>query len=174
VKPNARRTTIVTLARNEPQKGDARNRLVGIVFPGPSRDLQIRQTAMVDELFGSHDALKWVGHDAATLAASARARAALLAHKARYRNGPPFGEQLLVKAPFPTPGGRNEWMWLEVVRWEGSTLHGILQNDPFEIPGLKAGARVEAQEDSLFDYLLTHPDGKREGNETSKLLKAQP
>jgi len=64
-------------------------------------------------------------------------------------------------------------MWVEVVRWKGRTIRGILDNDPFEVTTLKAGAKVEVKEGSLFDYLLYKPDGTQEGNETGRLLQRQ-
>lgn len=64
-------------------------------------------------------------------------------------------------------------MWIEVVRWEGKKLKGILLNDPYEVDDLKAGARVEVDEDSLFDYSYRHADGTEEGNETTKILMAR-
>ena len=79
----------------------------------------------------------------------------------------------MVKGPFKTASGGNEWMWIEVVRWKGSKIEGILENDPFQVPNLKAGARVEVEEDSIFDYIYRHADGTREGNETSALIEGQ-
>jgi hypothetical protein len=38
------------------------------------------------------------------------------------------------------------------------------------VPGLKAGATVEVEEASAFDYLHVFPDGHREGNQTEALL----
>ncbi len=64
-------------------------------------------------------------------------------------------------------------MWIEVVRWKGTALEGILQNDAFDIPGLKAGAHLSVEEGAIFDYIQVHADGTREGNETAKLLEAQ-
>jgi len=64
-------------------------------------------------------------------------------------------------------------MWVEVVRWQGRTIRGILQNDPFEVPDLKSGARVEVKEGSLFDYILEKKDGTKEGNETGRLIERQ-
>lgn len=39
------------------------------------------------------------------------------------------------------------------------------------VPGLKAGQMVGAHQSDIFDYLRVFPDGRTEGNETSKLLK---
>jgi len=59
------------------------------------------------------------------------------------------------------------------MQWQGHTIRGILDNDPFNIPGLKSGAKVEVKEDALFDYLLVKRDGTQEGNETAHLMKRQ-
>ena len=112
-------------------------------------------------------------HDQALLAASQRARKKALSIGKRYAKGPPFGEQLLVKVPFQTSDGGDEWMWVEVVSWNGDEIDGILQNDPFDVPALKSGSRVDVKASQIFDYLLTKTDGSHEGNETSALLEAR-
>jgi uncharacterized protein YegJ (DUF2314 family) len=122
-------------------------------------------------LFGAHDSVVRVTHNAKLLDASRRAKAAVMALKPRYAKGTPDLESLLIKAPFKTPGGQNEWMWVEVVRWPGATIDGILRNDPFEVKGLKAGARVRVREGDIFDYILHKADGTTEGNETGKSLE---
>jgi len=59
------------------------------------------------------------------------------------------------------------------VRWRGKTIKGVLRNDPVEVVRLAAGAHVEVQEDAIFDYLLTKPDGTTVGNETGPLIERQ-
>jgi hypothetical protein len=39
------------------------------------------------------------------------------------------------------------------------------------VPGLRAGARVEVEEGSVFDYLHSREDGTVDGNTTAKLLR---
>ena len=112
-----------------------------------------------------------VAHDRALLAESEAARGRLLALKPRWLRDRRPGEVLLVKGPFKTRSGGNEWMWVEVTRWEGSRITGLLANDPFEVPGLRAGATVHVEESKVFDYLLRRADGGQEGNTTSKLLE---
>jgi uncharacterized protein YegJ (DUF2314 family) len=169
----AKQRATIHLSVAERQEDDPDN-LVEIVLPGAAAELQVRQTALVAQLFGSSDQIEYVEHDAAVLVASLRAKLALMKHKPRYLKEPPHGERLLVKAPFRTPDGGNEWMWVEVVRWQGQTIHGILDNNPFDIPDLKAGAKIEVKEDALFDYLLVKGDGTQEGNETARLMKREP
>jgi len=171
LKPGATRRASLALSQGQTEEGDADNRLVEIAFPGPSSTLQERHNRLLLPLFGSSDGIVNVQHDAELLEASRRAKVAVLALKPRYREGSPDLETLLVKAPFDVPGGGTEWMWVEVVRWRGSTIEGILTNDPFKIPDLHAGARVGVREEDIFDYILHKADGTTEGNETGKLLE---
>ena len=131
----------------------------------------MRQDRLLTDLFGASDSISHVDHDAELEAASRRAKQQVLAMAERYRSGPPFGERLLVKAPFQTPDGSTEWMWVDVVRWEGPTVSGILQNDPFFVAALKAGSRVEVAQDSIFDYILERRDGTKQGNETGRIIE---
>jgi uncharacterized protein YegJ (DUF2314 family) len=79
-------------------------------------------------------------------------------------------EHLVVKGPFKTASGGTEWMWIEVVSWKGKTIEGILQNQPFDVPDLKVGARVQVEESAIFDYIWNRADGSVEGNETQSML----
>src|ERR1700727_1042851 len=121
-------------------------------------------------MFGVHDEPVRVRHDGEVLAASARARARLMALKPVWTKNPPELERLMVKGPFRSPSGETEWMWIEVTSWEGRTIHGILQNDPYLVEGLRAGSRVAVEEGSVFDYIVHDADGGSEGNETAKFL----
>jgi uncharacterized protein YegJ (DUF2314 family) len=167
-----KRAATLDVARAARLDSDPDNRLVEIVFPGPANEIQVRQEALIADLFGAEDQTEEMAADDPLVAAvSRRARAEALAMKARYREHPPLKEQLLIKAPFRmNKDGRtgNEWMWVEVVSWQGKTIHGVLQNDPAHVAGLHPGARVDVDEDSVFDYQLTKPDGTKVGNETAK------
>ena len=174
--PGAERKATIRLAAVEPDEGDAENRLVEIEFPGPAAELQVRQDALLSRLLGAREGpVRRIdgNYDREVLEVSRRARDAALALKPRYRDAPPLNEELMVKAPFLTPRGQKEWMWVEVVRWRGKTIKGVLRNDPVEVVRLAAGAHVEVQEDAIFDYLLTKPDGTTVGNETGPLIERQ-
>lgn len=160
----------LTIAPGKNQEGDPENRLLELVFPGPAAQLQERQTKTLADILGASDSLVHTKHTPEILAASARGRAKAIALKPRFSTGAPQLEHLMVKAPFKTSSGGNEWMWVEVTKWVGSTIQGILENDPFDVPGLKAGARVEVEESSIFDYIYRRADGTTEGNETGPLL----
>lgn len=162
----------LSLVNGEHEKGDSANRLYEIAFPREKgMTAQQAQDALLSSLFGASDAITHTKHDEELLAASARAKAKLPALAERFRKGLPIGERLLLKAPFTTDTGGTEWMWVEVIRWKGEQVEGVLQNDPFEVSGLKAGARVEFEDSVVFDYIHYLPDGHSEGNETGRIIQ---
>jgi uncharacterized protein YegJ (DUF2314 family) len=152
---------------------DARNPVVEVVFPEDrGASSSERENAVLTELFGHNDEVTQVVHDDAILEASARAKVRLLGElKRRAMRGLSAGEQLLVKAPFKTASGGNEWMWVDVARWRAGVVEGTLANTPDDVPELKAGAVVKVNEKDLFDYIRHLPDGGTEGNETGALMK---
>ena len=171
---NARGSATLALVPSAPEEGDPDNRLLAIDFrhaPGANDDE--RREATLATLWGSADSITSVTHDAKIEAASEAARKQLPELRTRFLKGLAPGERLLVKAPFAQDGGGNEYMWVEILRWESeATITGILQNDPFHIRRLRAGARVTVRTDEVFDYLLRKPDGSIEGNETGKWIEA--
>ncbi|MBK8599020.1 MAG: DUF2314 domain-containing protein [Holophagales bacterium] len=154
------------------EEGDPNNRLLEIDFPpesGPSR-LEA-QEAVIIRLFGSEDAITYVNHDTEVLEASRKAKREFPRLAALARKGFAPGERLLLKAPFETDADGREWMWVEVVTWKGDVVNGILQNDPYEVSGLAAGARVEFRSSDAFDYIHYLPDGSELGNGTGAILR---
>jgi uncharacterized protein YegJ (DUF2314 family) len=81
------------------------------------------------------------------------------------------GEIILLKAPFKTRTGGNEWMWVEVSHWKNKIIRGVLENDPELVPDLHAGEVVEIREEDVFDYMHKYPDGRREGNTTGEIIQ---
>lgn len=61
-------------------------------------------------------------------------------------------------------------MWVEVTKWKGDDIEGILENDPEEVPGLRAGQRVNVRQQDVFDYLHNF-DNTTEGNTTGEIIK---
>jgi uncharacterized protein YegJ (DUF2314 family) len=172
IHPGARVSLALAVATRD--EGDADNRLWEIAFPpGPADRLQERQTALVTQLFGSRDEIMPVDHDEELLELSRRARARLLSDIKKKFQQPAWSEvnHLMVNAPFRADDGGLEWMWMDVLRWKGTTIEGILQNDPAAVSGLRAGARVTAEEDSVFDYTVTGSDGTTEGDTTGELME---
>ncbi len=165
----------VLLAEGTPRDGDAENRLLQLSFPGPADTVHERHSALIATVIGRPGEVRGVPeNDPEMLEARARAKKKLMLLKPRVTIGLPADEDLIVKGPFETVSGGTEWMWIQVTGWKGTRLEGILQNDPYEVAGLKRGARVAIEESTVFDYRYTRADGSEEGNETSAVASKRP
>lgn len=163
----------VLLLQSAPQQGDPENSLAELQFDSASgKDTTSRQTQFVTQFFGAQEdpVIQRKKNDTALREASDRARKKLPALRAAFQAGLQPGESILLKAPFTTIEGGVEWMWVEVTKWPGERITGMLGNTPRYVPSLKAGQMVEIKESEVFDYLRKFPDGKLEGNETSEIL----
>lgn len=169
---NATVTARLSLKQGTGEEGDPRNRLIEITFEGyPGPDIHARQDSLLSSLFGWEDSVSPVVHNDELLAASRSAKAKLPELWDAFDAGLAPGEFILVEAPFETPDGGNEWMWVEVTRWRGDRIHGLLTNEPFYIPELHAGQEVTVDQQDVFDYIRRSPDGSSEGNETGKIIQ---
>jgi uncharacterized protein YegJ (DUF2314 family) len=121
------------------------------------------------ELVGAVERERHFEETPAWIAARDRARAELELLRPRFAAGIPAGERLDVKAAFDADDGETEWMWLEVTRWDGERIAGVLMNQPFGIRALRAGADVEIDLADVVDYLHIRADGTEAGGETDKL-----
>lgn len=100
----------------------------------------------------------------------ARIAADLPAIKGRFLGGLPPGAQLSVKRGFPVEEGRSEYLWVGVGSWSGDRIRGRIENDPVRCAGFDRGQVVEFGESEVFDWLITHPDGTREGARMNDFL----
>lgn len=172
LKENATGIALLSLWQGEQQEGDPDNRLIEITFHrGEGPDIHARQESILMATFGWEDSLSHITHDEELLAASERARERLPELRDAFNEGYDPGESLLIKAPFETPDGSNEWMWVEVVSWKGAEITGLLKNEPYDIPGLHSGQKVKVSQSEVFDYIHQLPDGTYEGNETGKIIE---
>lgn len=155
------------------EEGDPQNRILELTFAeSPGSTAPERQDALITRLFGAHDAITHARHDEALLEASRLAKAELPRLRKHFEAGLPPGERLLVKAPFKTANGGNEWMWIEVTAWSGSPCVGSSRTTRSRCRTSVPGPRSR-REASLFDYLHSFPDGHVEGNETGRILKGR-
>ena len=162
----------LTLKKGIWEDGDPHNRLIEVAFDRyAGGDVHARQEKMIGILFGSEDGVVRIKHDEELLAASRRAKEKLPMLKKKFTEGLDPGGYILVKAPFKTPKGGNEWMWVEVTEWKGNNIKGLLDNEPFYVPSLHGGQMVEVKQEDVFDYIVRHPDGTQEGNETGEIIK---
>lgn len=166
--PNAKRALVVAFGPPDVAAG-ARPEAIELSFP----ELKCANRgeclgAALTTLFGSHDQASVVQHDEAVNAARARALKDLAKYEAKLKKGLPHDEVLLVKAGFPFEGG-TEWMWVEVLRWNGAVLEGRLESDPERV-ALRAGASVRVKLEDVMDYEYKLKDGTFLGNETGRVL----
>lgn len=168
---NASKKALINLLAVQPQEGDAYNSQFELVFNDNSfSSIQEHQQVLISQIFGVNDQIEYINHDERILQASQRAKDKLPELKDTFNKGLEPGYSILLKAPFETDNGGREWMWIEVTEWKLNSIKGILQNDPFEISNLKAGAIVSVDQEEVFDYIFYNPDGTSEGNETGKIL----
>ncbi len=154
-----------------PEEGDPNNYLLEISFEnGEGSSKQERTDALLSSLFGWEDNIVYVDHDRLILEASQRAKDKMPELRNAFNDGLEPGEYISVKAPFATSDGGTEWMWVEVIEWDGKRIRGLLKNEPYDVPGLKGGAEVIVDEDELFDYIRNYADGSQEGDETGRLI----
>jgi len=73
-----------------------------------------------------------------------------------------------VKKPF-VQGDTVEHIWLAHVRYSGKRFHGLVDNRPQEIKGLKMGTRVSVNPNEISDWLFVD-NGKLVGGYTIRVL----
>jgi uncharacterized protein YegJ (DUF2314 family) len=172
LKTNGTGIARLTLKKGKWEEGDPQNRLVEIQFDRyAGKDIHARQEALLTSLFGAEDSVTPVRHTEALLAASRKARTHLPRLREAFSAGLQPGEFIQVKAPFRTPDGGQEWMWVEITLWKGGHIQGLLKNEPFNIPSLHGGQIVEVKEGDIFDYIRRFPDGTEEGNDTGRIIE---
>jgi uncharacterized protein YegJ (DUF2314 family) len=171
----ATKEATLALLQGIPSEGDPDNPLVELDFRhGKGKTDDERRQGVLSQLWGSEDSITGATHTEEVLAASATARKRLIALRKDFQQGLPPASHLMVKGPFKRDDKGDEWMWVEVTQWDDpETIGGILQNDPFYIRKLQAGAKVTVRVKDAFDYLLVKPDGSKEGNETGRLIEKQ-
>jgi uncharacterized protein YegJ (DUF2314 family) len=172
LKPNATGVALLSLRKGTWEDGDPINSLIEITFDrGIGPDIHAKQEQVVGAAFGWEDSAAQVKHDEELQDASRRSRTKLPTLHTAFNKGLAPGDFIQVKAPFDTPDGGHEWMWVEVTSWKGDKIRGLLKNEPFNIPSLHGGQMVEVSESKVFDYIRRHADGTQEGNETGKLIE---
>jgi uncharacterized protein YegJ (DUF2314 family) len=172
LKKNAATVAFLSLKKGKRDEGDPQNRLIEISFDRyPGSDVHARQEKMLSSLFGWEDEVTQVRHNEELIAASRLARARLPELRKAFNAGLQPGEFIQVKAPFPVPDGRNEWMWVEITDWQGEKIKGLLKNEPYYIPSLHGGQIVEVDQEDIFDYIRRYPDGRQEGNKTGEIIR---
>ncbi len=152
------------------EEGDPTNNIMELRFDQQQGEsIQEKQDSLLSSAFGWSDPITYVKHNQQIIEASERAKIKLPELQQAFKNFKP-GEYILLKAPFATPEGGNEWMWVEVLVWNHGTITGLLNNTPFNVPELRSGSKVTISQDDVFDFIRYFPDGSQEGNETGELI----
>ena len=153
-----------------PQEGDSEN-LMEVVFPGAnSETLYEREKKVLDQLLGPTDTVIPAANDPKLVELSKKAKKELSLLAPRFQKGIPDLESLHVKAEFKKSGGDTEYLWIQVTRWKGKKITGILVNKPVLVRGLKIGSEVTVDQGSVFDYIYHRADGSEVGDETGEYL----
>jgi uncharacterized protein YegJ (DUF2314 family) len=172
LKSNASGIACLTLKQGKWEAGDPKNRLIQLTSDTyPGSDLHVRQETMLSSFFGSEDSVTTVQHNEELLAASAKAKTKLPEMQKAFARGLEPGEFIDVKAPFGTPDGGTEWMWVEVTSWKNNEIKGLLQNDPSNVPNLHSGQVVDVRQEEVFDYIRQYADKQTEGNTTGDIIR---
>jgi len=173
LKPNGIGIACLTLKQADPEEGDPRNRIIELAFDRyEGNDKHARQEAALSWFFGWEDTVtNNVEHTDELLGESRKEKSRLPELHKDFDKGLLPGEYILVKAPFATPDGGREWMWVEIRKWKRHAITGVLQNQPENIPGLHDGQVVEVQEGDVFDYVRHYPDGHQDGNTTGAMIQ---
>jgi uncharacterized protein YegJ (DUF2314 family) len=154
------------------EEGDPKNRLIQLTAEKyVGNDTTAKQSRMLSCFFGWEDRVTDVEHSDELLEESRKERAKLPGLRKHFNAGLQPDEFILVKAPFKTPDGGNEWMWVEITYWKENLIRGTLENEPFRIPDLHAGQVVEVWQGDVFDYIRQYPDKHREGNTTGEIIR---
>jgi uncharacterized protein YegJ (DUF2314 family) len=154
------------------EEGDPKNRLIQLTADRyVGNDPPAKQDRMLSCFLGWEDKVTGVEHNEELLEESRREREKLPGLQKDFNTGLQPGEFILVKAPFKTPDGGNEWMWVEITNWKGNLIRGTLENQPFNVPDLHAGQVVEVWQGDVFDYIRQYPDKRREGNTTGEIIR---
>lgn len=110
--------------------------------------------------------------DPRLVAARAHVQVELAALAPHFADGIPALERLLVRVSFPTKGGGEAWRLVEVMRWRGRKITGILIDPPSVGSTLVEGATVEVELGALVDYVHTRADGTVAGGEIDRILES--
>lgn len=174
VSDSAAQAALISIYEGVPDEGDPENRLMQIGFEGyEGPDIQAKQFALLSKLFGATDKVLMAKNGKELEEASKRARKQLPKLFDAFNAGLEPGEYIMLKSPFKTEDGGDEFMWIEVTTWEGDQIKGVLKSEPYNVRDLHAGQVVKVSQETVYDYLRVFADGRMEGNETSKIIERQ-
>jgi uncharacterized protein YegJ (DUF2314 family) len=123
---------------------------------------EIRRTGVRPEIFRIED------KDAQMRQAVREARRNVRVFIAALKNPSKGQHDFEVKKPF-VKDGEVEHIWLADVEFKGNRFHGLVDNQPKKIKGLKYGDRVSVNPDEISDWAFVE-NGKLMGGYTIRVL----
>src|SRR5262249_4954356 len=157
-------STTIRFESDRPSRSVPLARLRVVPASGPADDPETAVRRMVAEVFNVPTNYSEFPDDLPGLdEARARVAAEIPEVKARFLAGLPTGSSLFVKYGLPIDGDRKEYIWAGVESWSDRQIRAKLENDPVRRADLRRGQDVELDEGDIFDWLITHSDGRKEG-----------
>ena len=86
-----------------------------------------------------------------------------------FQSPKPGMSMFAVKKPYPTRGGTEEHIWVEVTEYRGGSFHGTIGNEPVDIEGITLGTPVIVAKSEITDWLIV-TDGEPLGGFTVAVL----
>jgi uncharacterized protein YegJ (DUF2314 family) len=105
-------------------------------------------------------------------ALSRQARQQLPDVKRRFEAGLPKGQTLFVVTSVPDEQGGQENVFVSVLEWKGTRIHGAVATDMVRAAKVKFGNAIEVPEEAVADWMISRPDGSEEGNVVGKYMEA--
>lgn len=90
--------------------------------------------------------------------------------KRRYLAGLPAGQNFFVVTNLRDDFGTIEQVFITVASIKGDRITGRIASDIIGVKGFNKGDPYAFQEGELLDWLITHPDGREEGNVVGRFL----
>jgi uncharacterized protein YegJ (DUF2314 family) len=120
-----------------------------------------------DSVIGYHET------DTRMNAAIAQARSLLPLFFEEFRSSDAPGA-FTIKVGLITSDGGREHIWIGDLHYDGQQLVGTLINEPYDLPGMHLGSRVEIDSDDISDWTIATADGVYGGYTTRVMIEDMP
>ena len=101
----------------------------------------------------------------------AKARKTLPLIKQRYQQRLPEGEQLVLTVELYDPDGSFELVPVKVQDWYADQILGSIAGRLFILQSYRQGDYLNFKEDAVADWMITKPDGSKEGDYVGRFLR---
>lgn len=88
----------------------------------------------------------------------------------KYMKGLKDGQAFFLTTRIYDGLGNYEQIFVRVTSWENQRVSGTIANQLNAVKGFSFGQEITFPESDILDWLITHPDGKEEGNFVGNFL----